>query len=93
MTTGWMIGVMVEVAGEPAPLRHYFAVHHEDQGKAEWTAVDHAQRVGHVATSPVGGLEPVEALRVLPARTLAAMALRPGQVMGFGWKFPRRWMS
>ena len=83
---------MVELAGEPAPLRHYFAVAHEDQGKAEWTAVDHAQREGPVAMSPVGGLEPVEALRPLPPRTLAAMGLKPGGVLAFGWKLPRRWM-
>lgn len=40
MAGGWLIAVLVEIAGEPAPLRHYFAVGHEDQGKAEWTAVD-----------------------------------------------------
>ena len=55
MAGGWMIGVMVELAGEPAPLRHYFAIGHEDQGKSEWTAVDWAGRAGRVAD----GLEEV----------------------------------
>ena len=43
MADGWLIGVLVEVAGEPAPLRHYFAVGHEDQAKCEWTAVDYGR--------------------------------------------------
>ena len=38
--SGWVIGVMVEVSGEAAPLRHFFAIGHEDRAKAEWTAID-----------------------------------------------------
>ena len=40
MAKGWLIGVMVERAGEPAPVRYFFAVGHEDRAKAEWTAID-----------------------------------------------------
>ena len=53
MAGGWLIGVLVQIAGEPKPLRHYYAVGHEDQAKSEWTAVDWAGRAGRVATSPL----------------------------------------
>jgi len=62
---GWLIGVLVEIAGEPKPLLHYFAVGHLDQGKCEWTAVDLASQAGRIASSPVGGQEPVEVIRPL----------------------------
>lgn len=39
MADGWLIGVMVELRGESAPLRRLFAVGHGDQAKAEWRAV------------------------------------------------------
>ena len=68
MAGGWLIGVLVEIAGEPAPLRHYFAVGHEDQAKSEWTAVDWAGRAGRVATSPLNGQEPVAAMRMAASR-------------------------
>ena len=32
---GWVIGVMVEIAGERAPVRHYFAVGKADRAQAE----------------------------------------------------------
>ena len=51
MGSGWMIGVMVELPGEPKPLRHFFAVGHEDRAKAEWTAIDRAMLIGGVAVS------------------------------------------
>jgi uncharacterized membrane protein len=92
MASGWMIGVMVELAGEPAPLRHFFAVGHEDRAKAEWTAIDKAMLIGGVAASPVGGLEPVHVVSELSAQTVKALALKPGEVRPLGWKWPRRWI-
>ena len=43
--TGYVIGILVELSGEPAPVRCYFALGIEDRAKAEWTAVDAAQDV------------------------------------------------
>ena len=62
---GWLIGVLVQPPGEPAPLLHYFAVGHADQGKCEWTAVDRARDAGRIAESPLRGQEPVMAIRQL----------------------------
>jgi hypothetical protein len=93
MANGWLIGVMVELAGEPVALRHFFAVGHEDQAKAEWTAVDNALLIGKVATSPVGGLEPVHAVSELTAKTVKALALKPSEVRSLGWRWPRRWIT
>ncbi|MES2897298.1 MAG: hypothetical protein V4759_14820 [Pseudomonadota bacterium] len=93
MSSGWMIGVMVELAGEPAPLRHFFAVGHEDRNKAEWTAIDKAMLIGGVAGGPVGGLEPVHVVSELSAQTVRALALKPGEVRPLGWKWPRRWIT
>lgn len=93
MAGGWMIGVMVALEGEPAPLRHFFAVGHEDQAKAEWRAIDRALLIGHVAVSPVGGLEPVHAVGELAAKTIKALALKPGEVRSLGWRWPRRWIT
>jgi hypothetical protein len=93
MANGWMIGVMVEVAGEAKPLRHFFAVGHEDRAKAEWTAIDKALLIGRIAVSPVGGFEPVHAIGELSARTVKVFALKPGEVRPLGWKQPRRWTS
>ncbi len=86
-----MIGVMVELEDEPAPVRHFFAVGQDDRAKAEWKAVDGAMKVGPVAASPVGGLEPVHALGELTARTIDAQGLRPGEVRALGRKTPRLW--
>ena len=93
MANGWLIGVMVELAGEPVALRHFFAVGHEDQAKAEWTAVDNALLIGRVATSPVDGLEPVHAVSELSAKTVKALALKPSEVRSLGWRWPRRWIT
>jgi hypothetical protein len=93
MASGWMIGVMVELAGEPAPLRHFFAVGHEDRAKAEWTAIDRALLIGGVASSPVGGLEPVHAVNELSAQAVKSLGLKPGEVRSLGWKWPRRWAT
>lgn len=87
-----MIGVMVELEGEPAPLRHFFAVGHEDRAKAEWTAIDHAMKVGRIAVSPSQGLEPVHVVSELTLGLVKTMALRPGQVRGLGSRWPRRWI-
>lgn len=93
MADGWLIGVLVQVPGEPAPLRHYFAVGHQDQGKCEWTAVDAARDAGPIAESPVAGQEPVQALRPLTLAKMRTLGLAPGQVRALGWKHPRRWLS
>lgn len=91
--TGWMIGVMVELPGEPAPVQHFFAVGHEDRAKSEWKAVDQALLIGRIATSPVRGLEPVHAVSALAARTVQFFALKPGEVRPLGPKLSRRWAS
>jgi hypothetical protein len=88
-----MIGVMVEVEGEPIALRHFFAVGHEDRAKAEWRAVDSALLIGKVATSPVKGLEPVHMVSELSAKTIGALALKPSEVRSLGWRWPRRWLT
>ena len=88
-----MIGVMVELPEEAKALRHFFAVGHDDRAKAEWTAVDRALLIGRVAVSPVGGLEPVHMVAELSAKTIKALALKPGEVRALGWKWPRRWIA
>ncbi len=93
MAGGWMIGVMVELAGEPVALRHFFAVGHEDRAKAEWRAIDQALLIGTVATSPVGGLEPVHMVSELTPHTVSRLALKPGEVRSLGWRWPRRWLT
>lgn len=92
MAGGWLIGVLVEVTSETTPLRHYFAVGHEDQGKSEWTAVDWAGRTGRIASSPVGGQEPVEAIRPLTPAKMKTLGLAQGEVRELGWRHPRRWL-
>jgi hypothetical protein len=93
MASGWMIGVMVELAGEPLALRHFFAVGHEDRAKAEWRAIDQALLIGQVAASPVGGLEPVHMVGALSPHTVGRLALKPGEVRALGWRWPRRWLA
>lgn len=93
MARCWLIGVMVELADEPAALRHFFAVSCEDRARAEWRAIDKAQLVGRIATSPVGGLEPVHALAELPLKAISALALAPGEVRPLGLRWPRRWIA
>lgn len=93
MAKGWLIGVMVELAGEASPVRQFFAVGQEDRAAAEWRAVDGALKLGPVASSPVGGLEPVHALGELTARTIEAQGLRPGEVRALGPKTPRLWAT
>jgi hypothetical protein len=93
MANGWLIGVMVELAGEPVALRHFFAVGHEDEAQAQWRAIDQAHTLGRVATSPVGGLEPVHAVSPLSAMTVSQLALKPREVRSLGWRWPRKWIT
>ena len=93
MAGGWLIGVMVELADEPVALRHFFAVGHADRAKAEWRAIDSALLVGKVASSPVGGLEPVHAVSPLSAMTVSRLALKPREVRSLGWRWPRKWIT
>ena len=93
MAGGWLIGVMVELADEPAALRHFFAVGHADQAKAEWTAIDSALQIGKVAASPVRGLEPVHMISELSPRTIKQLGLKPSEVRSLGWRWPRKWTS
>jgi uncharacterized membrane protein len=93
MANGWLIGVMVELTDEPVALRHFFAVGHDEQAKAEWRAIDSALLIGKVAASPVRGLEPVHAVSELSATTVKALALKPAEVRSLGWRWPRRWIS
>ncbi len=89
----WMVGVMLELPDEPAPVRHFYAVGHEDRNRAEWAAVDEAITLGAVAASPVGGVEPVEAFAKLSPRVVKRMALAPGRVRPLGRLWPRRWLA
>jgi hypothetical protein len=93
MAGGWLIGVMVEEPGAPAAVRHYYAVGQDEQARAEWKAVDQALRLGAVAASPVGGLEPVAAIRRIPPQRMTALGLVAGEVRALGWKHPRRWLA
>lgn len=93
MTGGWMIGVLVDMAGEPAPVRHFFAVAKPDRARAEWAAVDRASDAGAISVSPSGGQEPVEALALISAATLAAMGLADGETRALGRRWPRRWIG
>lgn len=92
-TSGWLVGVMLEVEGERGPLRHYYAIGLADRARAEWTAVDRAVMAGRVATSPVGGLEPVQAVNPLSAARMKTLGLAAGEVRELGWKHPRRWLA
>ena len=91
MPKGWLIGVMVELPDEAAPLRHFFAVGQDDRAVAEWKAVDGALKLGPVAPSPVAGLEPVHAIGELSAKTIHLQGLRSGEVRALGRKAPRMW--
>lgn len=92
LPAGWMIGVMLKTPGEPMQ-RHYYAVGQADRARAEWAAVDCAVREGEVATSPIGGAEPVEAIKPLTRLRMAALGLAAGEVRELGWRYPRRWLS
>jgi hypothetical protein len=87
-----MIGVMVETPEAVLPVRHFYAVARSDQARAEWAAIDCATALGRVATSPVGGEEPVKALAPLPASLLKQFGVADGAVKALGWRWPRRWL-
>ena len=87
-----MVGVLIELADEPQPIRCYFAVARVERAAAEWVASDHALTLGRIATSPMGGFEPVEAVGPLSRAVIAAMGLGAGEVRAFGSKRPRRWL-
>jgi hypothetical protein len=89
---GWVVGVMVEIAGERLPVRHYFAVGKADRAQAEWAAVDLAMQAGSIASSPSAGREPVEALREVVAYKMRELGLKSGEARALGDKFPRRWL-
>jgi hypothetical protein len=88
---GWVVGVLVRRDGEA--VRLFYALGHAERAKAEWTAVDRAQEEGEVATSPRGGMEPVEALAGLTAPRMAKLGLAKGEVRALGDRWPRRWLS
>ncbi len=92
MTTGWLIGVLVDLGGGASPTRYYYAVAQDDRCRAEWSAVDMAMTEGPVAASPSGGMEPVEALSPLSLKSVGALGLRPGQIRALGIRWPRRWL-
>jgi hypothetical protein len=93
MAAGWLIGVLMEAHGESGGLRRYYAVARADRAEAEWAAVDAAMMVGPVASSPRGGVEPVQAEGELPAPFLAANGVRPGAIRDLGDLRPRRWLD
>ena len=91
MTTGWLVGVLVETDG--GFVRHFYAAAREDQARAEWSAGDRAQNEGTVATSPRGGTEPVQAISPLSADAVRSLDLAPGEVRALGVRWPRRWVG
>ena len=91
--SGWMIGVLLELEDEPEPLRHFYAVAQPDQSRAEWAAADRALLAGIIASSPYGGMEPVEAVRALSGPALRLLGLKPGQLKAFGRKLPRGFLE
>ncbi len=93
MAKAWLIAVMVETAGQAEPQRQFFAVGHDDRARAEWKAIDRAMLMGPIATSPVGGLEPVQAICAILGTTVSHQALLPGEVRPLGPRWPRRWVS
>ncbi len=91
--TGWVIGVMVELAGEPAPLRHYYAIGFEDRAKAEWTALDAAMTLGAITSSPFKGQEPVQTLGQLTPARMKRLGLVAREVRSLGRAWPRKWLD
>ena len=84
---------MLQLEDETAPVRRYFAVGKTDRSRAEWAAVDAAVELGRVATSPVRGHEPVQALAEIQAPVGQANGLAAGQVKPLGARWPRRWIG
>jgi len=94
VSTGWMIGVLVEGEGRAsAPSRLFFAVAQPDRARAEWAAADRAMLAGTISASPHGGMEPVEAIAELTAHKMDQLGLAAGQVRALGDRWPRRWLA
>ena len=90
---GWLIGVLVRIPGEAAPVRHFYAVAYDDRARAEWAAADRAMLIGDIASSPHRGTEPVEAMTQLARTTFAWSGLARNEVRALGVKWPRRWLA
>jgi hypothetical protein len=91
--SGWLIGVLLRLPGEAAPVRHFYAVGLGDRARAEWAALDRAMLLGDIASSPHQGTEPVEAMAALKPHTFDWSGLGDGEVRALGTKSPRRWIS
>jgi hypothetical protein len=90
---GWLIGVLLRLPGERAPVRHFYAVAIGDRARAEWAALDRAMLLGDIASSPHAGLEPVEAIKALTPHAFDWSGLKDGEVRPLGTKQPRRWLA
>lgn len=90
---GWLIGVLVRLPGEAAPVRHFYAVALADRARAEWAALDRAMLLGDIASSPWRGTEPVEAIKALTPHAFDWSGLKDGEVRALGTKQPRRWLG
>ena len=83
------------------PARYAHALSGETQGvvSADWwralgdPGLDAAVALGRVATSPVRGHEPVQALAEIQAPVGQANGLAAGQVKPLGARWPRRWIG
>ena len=93
MTTGWVIGVLIEQPKNDPPLRHFYAVAQPDRARAEWSAIDKALAAGSVAASPWNGQEPVEAIGPLSAKAVGDLGLTVGEIKALGVRWPRRWVG
>ena len=91
--SGWLVGVLVRVAGEAEPVRRFYAVGLADRAKAEWAAADRAMLIGDIASSPFRGMEPVDAMKALRPDAFDWSGLKAGEVRDLGTKQPRRWLS
>ena len=87
-TEGWVVSVLIEV--DRAPQRRFFAVAQPDRARAEWSAIDCAMLEGPLVSSPVNGLEPVEAVAPLAAAALKSTGVTPGRAKPLGPRWPRR---
>ena len=87
-----MIAVLVEEGGKDGPQRCFYAVARDDRAQAEWAAVDLAVALGAVASSPVGGVEPVQAVGRLSADVIGEAGMAAGEIRALGRRWPRRWM-
>ena len=92
MTTGWIIGVLVDMEDDGRPSRLFYAVAQPDRARAEWAAADRAMLTGAIASSPRASMEPVEAMGELDAHALGLLGLKAGQIKPLGEKWPRRWL-